>query len=270
MKSCAIFYNDNREDFTSWILARMPKDTALKYIRYTDRYLTDLPLQNQCDIVQLSSTVQTGWNWYAKALRNYIHFLEDRNILTSDQAIEWKKPLSMKSTNPDTWVPDVEDIQNVLKAAQNPTYVHFMQLLLYSGIRTTEAIHIVHNFDVKRLHFSGDVAYYDIDWNRGNKHAIKAFMPSDFARTLQRTPDISINAVQKYFRVRGIGLKYCRNLFIDQCVKVGISESLIQYMIGHTNGSVLMTNYLEKLNNSTVAYAKVSANLQDIINTRKQ
>jgi hypothetical protein len=36
-------------------------------------------------------------------------------------------------------------------------------------------------------------------------------------------------------------------------------------MVGHVGGSVLMTNYLDKLNNSVKAYPKVMPVLQDII-----
>ncbi|NPE30644.1 hypothetical protein HNV12_22345 [Methanococcoides sp. SA1] len=229
-----------------------------------------MTLQDRRDIVQISSTVKKGWNGYAKAVRNFINFIEDQGLITSQQAIEWKKPLPMKKTNRDTWVPSINDVQNVLGSVQNSTYRQFMELLLYSGVRVTEGIFIVQNFDVKCLHIEGDVAYYDIDWSRGKKHSNKAFMPTDYATTLRHEANANLPAIQKYFRIRGLGLKYCRNFFVDQCVKAGIWESLIRYMIGHTNGSVLMTNYLDKLNNSTVAYAKVSTILQDIVNTRNK
>ncbi|AKB85995.1 integrase [Methanococcoides methylutens] len=242
----------------------------MPYIRYTDRYLTDVPLRDRRDIANISSTVDKGWNNYAKATRNFINFLEDQDLITSQQATDWKKPLKLKKTNQDTWTPSIDAVKNVLKSADNPTYRQFMELLLYSGIRIVEGIHIIQNFDTTKLHFEGDVAYYDIDWKRGKKNANKAFMPAEFAKTLHRVPDISINAVKKYFKVRGMGLKYCRNFFTNKCVKAGISESLIEYMIGHTDGSVLMTNYLDKLNNSLVAYDKVSPTLQEIINDRNK
>ncbi|WP_321430512.1 integrase [uncultured Methanolobus sp.] len=57
--------------------------------------------------------------------------------------------------------------------------------------------------------------------------------------------NLSVEAVLKYFRAQGLGLKYGRNYFIDKCVKDGIQESLIKYMVGHSNGSVPMTNYLD-------------------------
>ncbi len=77
--------------------------------------------------------------------------------------------------------------------------------------------------------------------------------------------NLSVEASRKYFRARGLGLKYGHNYFIDKCVKVGIQESLIKYMIGHSNGSVLMTNYLDKLSNSTVSYNKVMPVLREVM-----
>ncbi|WP_420846933.1 integrase [Methanococcoides seepicolus] len=95
-------------------------------------------------------------------------------------------------------------------------------------------------------------------------------MPTEFASTLRHEANVNLPAIQKYFLTRGLGLKYCRNFFVDQCIHVGIHESLIKYMIGHTGESVLMTNYLEKLNNSTIAYSKVMPELQDIVNTHSK
>ncbi|QLC51277.1 hypothetical protein HWN40_07410 [Methanolobus zinderi] len=60
-------------------------------------------------------------------------------------------------------------------------------------------------------------------------------------------------------------MKYGRNYFIDKCVKADVQESLIKYMVGHSNGSVLMTNYLDKLNNSKEGYKKVRPVLIDVL-----
>ncbi|MDK2939652.1 MAG: hypothetical protein PWQ51_1817 [Methanolobus sp.] len=90
-------------------------------------------------------------------------------------------------------------------------------------------------------------------------------MPTSFALTLQKEDTINILATQKHFQRQEFPLKYCRNFFIDKCVKDEMHESIIKYMIGHVGGSVLMTNYLDKLNNSVKAYPKVMLVLQDII-----
>jgi intergrase/recombinase len=89
-------------------------------------------------------------------------------------------------------------------------------------------------------------------------------MPAEFAKQLKIT-EISENYARKYMGLKGLGLKYGRNYFIDKCVKAGIQESLIKYMVGHSNGSVLMTNYLDKLNNSKESYKKVRPALIDVL-----
>ena len=96
------------------------------------------------------------------------------------------------------------------------------------------------------------------------KKAFKAFMPTDFANKLCKM-NLSVEASRKYFRARELGLKYGRNYFIDKCVKAGIQESLIKYMVSHSNGSVLMIDYLDKLNNSTVSYRKVMPALREVL-----
>lgn len=89
-------------------------------------------------------------------------------------------------------------------------------------------------------------------------------MPTEFAKQLKIT-EISENYARKYIRLNGLSLKCGRNYFIDKCVKAGIQESLIKYIIGHYNGSVLMTNYLDKLNNLTVSYRKVVPVLREVM-----
>jgi intergrase/recombinase len=150
-----------------------------------DKYLSDVIIYDRLDIAELSMTVTSGWNWYAKAVRNYINFLEEKGMISISQAQEWKQPLRLKRAGTDTWVPPNELIQDKLKTCENGTNLRLLKILLYSGIRITEAKHIMENFDKKKLHINGDVAYYDIDWSRGCKNANKAIMPVSVALTLQ-------------------------------------------------------------------------------------
>jgi intergrase/recombinase len=247
------------------LCARMSNKTADDYIRYMDKYLSDVIILDRLDIADISMTVKHGWNWYAKSVRNYINFLEDKGLISVIQAHDLKQPLKLKRPGQDTWVPPTETINYALKTCENDMNLMIFKILLYSGIRETEAKRMIETFEDRKLHIKGDVAYYDIDWSRGSKNANKAFMPADFARTLRHEDNINLPAIQKYFQRTGLPLKYCRNFFIDQCVQAEIHESLIQYMIGHVGGSVLMTNYLDKLNNSIKSYPKVMPNLRDII-----
>jgi len=259
-----LLYDEVRDDFKNWLLRRMSEATAKCYVSYLDRHLSDSKIEGIDDLLNISAGIDSGWNWYAKSVRNLINYYWENRLISKEWGIELKETLKLKKIGTDTYVPSDGVVQSMLLKCNNPDMQLLMQLVYFSGIRVTEAVKILNEFDPKRMHQDGDVTYYDIDWERGTKKAFKAFMPSDFANQLCKM-NLSVEASRKYFRACGLGLKYGRNYFIDKCVKAGIQESLIKYMIGHSNGSVLMTNYLDKLNNSTVSYEKVMPALRDVM-----
>ncbi|MEL4306460.1 integrase, partial [Methanococcoides cohabitans] len=259
-----IDYAATKKDFGKWLFNRIGEPTAKSYISYLDRYLIGIVIEDVDDLIKISSTVHKGWNPYAKSVRNLINYHLEKRLISNSGAIELKNHLKLKKTGTDTFVPSDEAVKSVLNECTNEQIKILMQLIYYSGIRITEAVKIVTEFDSKNLHFFDDVAYYDIDWERGTKKAFKAFMPSNFAKKLTKM-NLDKDYARKYIGIKGLPLKYGRNFFIDKCVKVGIQESLIKYMIGHSDGSVLMTNYLEKLNNSIGAYRKVAPVIDGIL-----
>ena len=243
---------------------RIEKDTAQTYVRYLDRYLTDVVIEDIDDLTNISSTVKKGWNPFAKSIRNLINYSMEKRLISKEWGLELKEVLKIKKNGTDTFVPSDETVRSVLDKCTKEEMRLLMQLIYYSGIRIVEAIKILTEFEERKLHYEKGVAYYDLDWERSNKKAFKAFMPAEFAKQLKIT-GISENYARKYIRLNGLSLKYGRNYFIDKCIKAGIQESLVKYMIGHSNGSVLMTNYLDKLNNSTVSYKKVMPVLKEVM-----
>ncbi|SES63126.1 Intergrase/Recombinase [Methanococcoides vulcani] len=259
-----IDYTSIKIDFEKWVYNRIGEPTAKSYIRYLDRYLKGVVIENIEDLINISTTVNKGWNSFAKSIRNLINYSIEKRLISKEWGIELKEVLKIKKNGTDTFVPKDETVRAVLDKCDKEEMKLLMQLIYYSGIRIIEAIKILTEFDDKKLHYEEGVAYYDLDWERGNKKAFKAFMPTDFAGQLMKV-NINEGYARRYIRERGLPLKYGRNFFIDKCVKAGIQESLIKYMVGHSNGSVLMTNYLDKLNNSTLNYKKVIPSLMEII-----
>lgn len=257
-------YGGVREGFEKWLLNKISEPTAKCYLAYLDRHVAANKIEEIDDLLQLSSQVDGGWNWYAKAVRNLINYYWEKRLISKEFGIELKETLKLKKNGTDTYVPSDDMVLSTLSKCNSTEMKILMQLVYYSGIRVTEAVKILNEFDSKKLHCEGDVTYYDIDWERGTKKAFKAFMPSEFVNQLYKM-ELSVEASRRYFRARGLGLKYGRNYFIDKCVKAGIQESLIKYMVGHSNGSVLMTNYLDKLNNSKESYKKVRLNLTEVL-----
>ena len=265
LTGCFIDYGSLRQDFVKWLKSRVDQKTAYNYLNYLDKYLMGVTITCVDDLIDISLTVNGGWNWYAKAVRNLINYCVEKRIISKPVATELKETLKIKKTGSDTWVPSDSEVKNMFAKINREDMKMLFKLLYYSGIRLIEAIKILNEFDIKKLHYDSDVAYYDIDWSRGCKNAFKAFMPASFAQQLTKL-NITENAVIQYIqRHKLIPAKYARNWFINKLVKAGIQESIIRFMIGHSNGSVLMTNYLEKLNNSIHAYRKALPLLQSVL-----
>ena len=258
-----IDYSKLKSDFKAWLFNRIDKKTAQCYINYLDRYMNGVVIADIDDLIEVCLTVNSGWNWYAKAVRNLINYCIERRLIDKGWAAELKEVLKLKRVGVDTFVPSDEAVKAALEQCKDDRVKMLLRLLLYSGIRITEAIKVLSEFDESRLHFDDGVAWYDIDWSRGNKNAYKAFMPSEFAKQLKRI-DITENIVHKN-KPNNLKLKHCRNWTINKLVQCGVNEGVIQYMVGHSNGSTLFTNYLEKLHNSIHAYKHALPHLQSIL-----
>jgi len=259
-----IDYSSLKEDFNKWIHMRVDSKTANCYINYLNKYLDGATIESIDDLIEICLTVNKGWNWFAKAVRNLINYCVERRIISKGWAAELKEILKLKKDGTDTFVPSDESVKEALKVNDDERIKLLLKLLLYSGIRITEAIKLLGEFDPNRLHFNGNVAYYDLDWKRGNKNSFKAFMPIELAKELKRI-HLTENIIHKNLK-GNLKLKHSRNWFINKMVELGVPESIIQFMIGHGNGTVLKTNYLEKLNNSVKFYKKALPILQNIIN----
>lgn len=263
----AIYLSTHRKEFHQWLQKKYAHRTQGDIRRYTDRYISDIGIKNRKDIEKAIKDVKKSKNNIHKALRVYINFLVDDGIINENQALDLKKPLVLTRGNADTWVPDVQIIHNTIKSCQNPSKLLVFYIAICSGIRVSEIGYLFDNFNVNKLHDVDNISYYDIDWRRGKKNSNKAFMPRKVANMIRRHTDKpSINAAQRYFQAHYIPLKYCRNFFINMCTKEGVPDSIIEYMIGHTGGSVLSINYIQKHQRAIEWYQKIEPKITEIIN----
>ena len=208
--------------------------------------------------------VSSGKDKVSKSIRALLNFLLDKEFISEEDAVYLKKPLKLMKSNPDVWVPSTDSVQHVINNCLDPDCLLFFKLLLYSGIRVTEAHRIFENFNKKKMHIVESIAYYDIDWTRGKKKSNKAFMPKELAQNM-RHMEVDPEQLRKSFYRKQFALKYCRKFFVNFCSKEGVPDSVIEYMIGHSGGSTLAINYLHKHQRAIDWYSKISPKLQNII-----
>ncbi len=220
-------------------------------------------IRNIDDILEIAKHVKS-WNWFARSVRNLINYCMQKGIVTKEQANELKSVLKLKRTGFDIYLPTDTEVKETLAAIKDHRVKILIKLMLYSGCRVIEGIKLLTEFEPNKLHFIDGVAYYDMNWIRHNKRASKLFMPASFAKQLDQIY-ISERILYKNWTHK-MKPKHCRNWFANKLLQLGVTESVIAFMLGHSTRTTLTTHYLELMNNALRGYKKVAPTLQAIIN----
>lgn len=187
-----------------------------------------------------------------------------KGLVTKEQANELKSVLKLKKTGFDVYLPTDVDVKETLAAIEDPRVKLLIKLLLYSGCRVTEGIKLLTEFDPNKLHTNDSISYYDMDWIRHNKRANKVFMPASFANQLERTY-VSERILYKHWTHK-MKPKHTRNWFANKLLQLGVTESTIEFLLGHSTRTTLTTHYIELMNNAIQEYKRALPTLKSIIN----
>ena len=90
-KSNSLKYSDIKDDFEKWLKNRVSRETAEEHLRA----LSSLDGITPESLIQLYQSRPS--NNRAKAIRNLINYLEDKNLISSDFAEKVRKALPIKS-----------------------------------------------------------------------------------------------------------------------------------------------------------------------------
>ena len=123
-----IDYTSAKEDFEKWVYNRIGKETARAYVRYLDRYLTGVVIEDIDDLINISSKVKKGWNPFAKSIRNLINYSTEKRVISKDWGLELKEVLKIKKNGTDTFVPSDETVRSVLRKCTKEEMKLLMQL----------------------------------------------------------------------------------------------------------------------------------------------
>lgn len=100
----------------------------------------------------------------AKALRNYIRFLLEVERINEDLYTKLKRVIVIKGTKPDLHVPSDDEIRQWRRktSSMEERYKLVFELVLWSGVRISEAIKVIREFDEEKLHIEDSYAYYEL------------------------------------------------------------------------------------------------------------
>ena len=261
----AEYYRNNKQKFIIWLFNRIDKYTATRYIRYLDRYLSS-NVSSVRDMQELLLTIESGRNWFIKAVRNLLNFAEEREDLSFEYIAKLRRVLKVKPAGVrEVYISDEELIEayNRVKDSLKP----FFKLLVYSGIRLSHAVNMVKSFDRANLVIKDNIARYPINWlSKGKKRGYWCYMPKEFAKELESL------AIYEHYDSYGKGLRFgrvsavtIRKWHLNKLIELGVPESIADFIQGRASVTVGSTHYLNKTAQADREYSRIVSELLKVL-----
>ncbi|AZG03182.1 hypothetical protein [Sulfolobus spindle-shaped virus] len=167
-----------------------------------------------------------------KAWRNFYKLVLNRDPPES---------LKIKKTKADLKIPSLDEIKQTLEKAKqyNSLYILY-RILIESGIRESEVLKILNEYDESKDRFEDGIYAYEINWARGYKGSFYAF----HITPLQKIK-ISKAYVDKY--VKKLDLvppKYFRKFVASKLAELGVNFDTIDFIQGRKPSRVLTQHYV--------------------------
>ncbi len=222
------------------------------------RYLKPIEKKEIHQISELREIVSSSSSsMVLTVIRAYINFLLDNEIINEETAIYFRKALPTRKTNPDGYVPADMDVKRAYESIANEKDRLMFKILAFSGIRVTELVKMLREFDKSKLITEGKISKYPLNYNRGNKRSQYVYMPTGLAIKLHRFY-IHKDTVSTSLRKYGIAPKYLRKWFYNFLIINNVPESVADFIEGRAPESVGSMHYLAKVKQSDYWYDKIA------------
>ncbi len=240
------------------------KGFSLGYKADIMRYLK--PIENK-EIQQLSELRETvsssSSSMVLTVIRAYIHFLLENEIINEETALYFRKALPSRKTTVDGYIPNDQDVRNAYQKIKQEKDRILFQILAFSGIRITELVKMLKEFDQSILITDKEISKYPLNYNRGNKRSQYVYMPTYLAKKLHRFY-INKDTVSRKLRQYGIAPKYLRKWFYNFLIMNNVPESVSDFIEGRAPESVGSMHYLARVKQADYWYEKVCEYLGEI------
>ncbi len=268
-------YDAYRSELLQWFKRKGIKD-GMKYIRYLDRMLSSKVIRHPRELAQI---VQDKTRHHKVAIRNFLKFLVESGYYTKSQIIDYQEVVKLGRTGirpvsqAFTTTENILKAYNYLKSINSTKKILILKLLIFSGVRLSEACDILNNFNKSELTILGDkgIARYDLlaMYKRIGSSKAKAevtkrawvvYIPADFAKELLEVCpiDVSEEAMKGKRFCNGIILpNQTRKWFSNFLKDNGVPERVIEFITGKTPERVLRQFYFDLLKEADEWYSKV-------------
>jgi len=257
-----IDFQANEQGYIRWLKTKgLNKVYQRDLLNYAKKYLT-FPINNENQLVDILSKHNN--HSLRIAIRSFLNFLAESNLIDEEVANRYRKVLKDKHrSNVDNFIPDDT---RVLEAYNNLTSERervIFSVLAYSGIRQTEAMKLLNEWDSSRLIINNTIAKYPLNWTRGQKKIYYVYLPKLFALSLHK-----FYSTRKMLEITGkkggLNLKYLRKWQYNFLIINGTPEGVADFIQGRSPETVGSMHYLGKVKQADYWYEKVVDKMGDM------
>ena len=93
--------------------------------------------------------------------------------MNEESLMKYRKIVKIPKINQDEYFPEDSKVIETFRKFRDGRYKILFKLLVFSGIRLREALHLLKTFDKNKLITNDKIAKYPLGLNRGSKKPIK-------------------------------------------------------------------------------------------------
>ena len=253
----------NKVQFNEWLSYKVADRTRKDYIKALDKFMKKHKLKTVGNLV--SALQKEHYSHHlVSALRNFVTFLEEREIIDEDVANRIRKYAKMKRSGVDQTYITNEEIREawkqVLSYEEKRRELTF-KLLVFSGLRLAHVHYLLTTFDPTKLIFEGNIAKYPLqEAAKGTKRVFYAYMPAEFAKELEKI-EASYDAMREWVRFEGearrVKAKTIRKWHFNFLIRHGVSFEVADFIQGRAPRSIGERHYANLELLADEAYSKV-------------
>ena len=248
------------------------KSEYLRYIKLkglNKRYIRDLTrdLPKLINVTiqkpqEILSIIQD--NKYRGALiRNYINFLIDNQYISQEVGQRFKSVIPRRKIGADTYVPNDITVLNAFNKLQSERDKVVFKILMFSGIRISEAVKLITEYNPDKQIVNDKFLKYPLDWDRGRKRVSYVYLPISIKNQLHRF--YLTHKIVGSIRASGLAPKYLRKWFYNFMIYNNTPESVADYIEGRAGTTVGSMHYLAKAQQADYWYEKIVEKIEGIL-----
>ena len=247
-------YSEFKEKLHRWMRDKKYSEAYVKDAeRYLSQYLNGKIITENSELRLVMAECRS--NYIYTMVRVYLNFLEENELLSSEDADYFRKVIPTRKTAPDSFVPSDDKVREIYLKIDNETMKTAFLVLAMSGIRIMELVKMITEFEAEKLIVDGNIAKFPMNYFRGHKKALYVYLPKETALSLKRA-DLNDDTISHYFSELGLAPKYLRKWQYNFLIYQGVPEGVADFIQGRSSESVGSMHYLSKVKQADYWYSK--------------